>query len=244
MAEDKLDFLDEEPKEAAAPKEEPVVAEAEPAEAEEVTEPEDKGEEPAAPPAAEPEPKAIPVTALLDEREKRQAAQRQAEEAQKRLKELEARLRDLENPREQPDFYADPDAAFKAREAQFEQKMMADRLRTSKFMAEREFGAEIVAEAYAYFDQHPQESQLLLDHPSPFHAAVEQYKRQKFLTEVQDPDAWKAQQLEELRKQLAEEAATAVPPKPKVPPASLSKATSAGGEPKTPGTAFDGVFGS
>lgn len=253
MAEDKLDFLDENPKEQKAtepePKAEPVVVadEAKAAEenvpAEPAVDPEGKGEPVAAPPAAEPEAKSIPVTALLDEREKRQAAQRQAEESQRKLKELEAQLRDLQTPKETPDFYTDPDAAFNAREAKIEQKMISDKLRTSKFFAEREFGAELVAEAYAYFDQHPQESQLLLEHPSPFHAAVEHYKRQKFLTEVQDPEAWKAQQLEALRKQLAEEAAAAVQPKPKLPPASLSTATSAGGEPKTPGTAFDGVFG-
>lgn len=243
MAKDKLEFLDEEPKEqtAAEPKTEAepveVAAEEPPAEV-----PEDKGEVETAPPAAEPETKAIPVTALLDEREKRQAAQWEAEEARKRYQELESRMREIEASKEQPDFYTDPDAAFKARDAKWEQKMQADRLRTSKFLAEREFGSELVAEAYAYFDQHPQESQALMQHPSPFHAAVEHFKRQKFLSEVSDPEAWKEQQREELRQQLLAEAQTGVPPKPKLPPASLSTATATGGEPKSPGNAFDSVF--
>lgn len=248
MAEDKLSFLDEEPEEKGKvePEAEQEAAEVEAKpedEAETPEEPEGKGEEEAAPPAAEPEAKHIPVTALLDEREKRQAAQREAEEARKKAKELEDRLRALETPEEKPDFYTDPDAAFASRERQWEQKMLADRLRTSRFLAEREHGPELVNEAYAYFDQHPQESQMLLQHPSPFHAAVEHYKRQKFLSEVQDPEAWKEQQLAKLREQLAQEAQTAVPPKPRVPPASLANAPSAGGEPKSPGTAFDQVFG-
>ena len=84
MADDKLEFLDseqpeEKTKDAPEVEVEPVEAktEAPPIEVES----ESKGEEEAAPPAAEQESRHIPVTALLDEREKRQAAQREAEDA-------------------------------------------------------------------------------------------------------------------------------------------------------------------
>lgn len=241
MSDDKLAFLDSEPTEEQTEIKGETERAQKPADEPKVEAEESKGEPEAAPPAAEPEPRHIPVTALLDEREKRQAAQREAEDARKRMADLERQLRDLQTPKEQPDFYTDPDAAFKAREAQLERKMLADKLQTSRFLAEREFGAEAVNEAYAYFDQHPEESQALLRHPSPFHAAVEHYKRQKFLAEVQDPEAWKQQQLEALRQQLAQE--TAAPPKPKLPPASLATAPATGGEPRAPGNAFDSVFG-
>lgn len=248
MSDDKLSFLDSEQSEdKAKAKDEPTQENAEDQSVEPVEEPkaetpeESKGEDDAAPPAEEPEPKHIPVTALLDEREKRQAAQRAAEEAERKYKELERRLHEAQQPKEEPDFYADPDAALRAREAQWEQRMLAQKLQTSRFLAEREFGADLVNEAYAYFDQHPEESQAMLGQPSPFHAAVEHYKRQKFLAEVQDPDKWREKQLEEMRQQLAQE--SAVPPKPKVPPASLAKAPASGGDPKSSGNAFDDVFG-
>lgn len=235
MAKDKLDFLDETAeREAEAP--EPVEAEAEEAEAPqeakaEAPEPEAEeatGEEEAAPPVAEDETqRAIPVTALLDEREKRQKAERELEQLRQWRQEQEQKARQADTPK--PDFFDNPEAAIN-------QHVTQVKLQQSRFLAEREFGAELVNEAYAYFDQHPQESQALLEHPSPFHAAVEHYKRQKFLSEVKDPDQWREQERERIRQEIMAEAQAS---KPSAPPPSMSKAPSTGRDAIAPGNAFD-----
>lgn len=241
MSDDKLSFLDE--TEEAAPVEEPEVTEAGEAKPQEAAaEPEqveaepETGEQPEVPPTpeAKEEGKAVPVVALLDEREKRQAAERKAEETARKLAELEARMKQSQQPAEKVDYFDNPEAAIS-------QHMTTVKLQQSKFLAEREFGADVVAEAYAYFDQNPQESQQLLNHPSPFHAAVEVFKQKQLLQEIgSDPEAWKAKQMEELKAQiLAEQPAAS---KPTAPPPSMARAPRAGGEGRAPGNAFDEVF--
>lgn len=239
MSNDKLDFLEETQAEDTKAVEEPteveeVEAEAEATEAE--PEAETGAEEPEVPPTpeAEKEKQAVPVMALLDEREKRQAAERKAEEFALKLQALEQRMKQAEQPQQQPDYWDNPQQAV-------QQQLNTVKLQQSKFLAEREFGADLVAQAYAYFDEHPQESQQLLNHPSPFHAAVEVYKQKQFLQEVgADPESWKAQQLEALREQIMAEVQT--PVQPKAPPPSMARAPRAGGEGSAPGNAFDQVF--
>lgn len=242
--EDKLSFLDETSEE---PKEEVTAEEVEadpaepteeaPAEPEPEAEP-DTGEEEAAPPVAEEEKQtqAIPVTALLDEREKRQLAERRAEETARQLQQLQAQLQQRAEPA--PDWLEDPQAAAQYQAQTIEQRMQAQTLAQSRFFAEREFGKELVDEAYAYFDQNPHLSHQLLQSPSPFHAAVETYKRQKFLSEVgENPDAYRESLKEQLRQEIMAEAAQ--PSKPKAPPPSMNKTPSAGRDAITPGSAFD-----
>ena len=233
MSDDKLSFLDEtEEAETVAEEvteEAPEAVEAKPERAEPEPVEAETGEKPEVPPtpAAKEEKREVPFVALLDEREKRQSAER-------KLAELEAKLRQSEQPREQPDYYGNPEAAI-------HQSVTTVKLQQSKFLAEREFGADLVAEAYAYFDQHPQESQQLLNHPSPFHAAVEVYKQKQLLQEIgSDPDAWKAKQLEELKAQLLAE--QPAPSRPTAPPPSMARAPRAGGEGRAPGNTFDEVF--
>ena len=81
-----LPFLDDEARAEETPE---VTAEVQPEPP--APEPEaSKGEPVAAPPAAVEEPKHIPITALLDERERRQQAAREAEDLRKKLAEMEA----------------------------------------------------------------------------------------------------------------------------------------------------------
>ncbi len=239
MADDKLTFFEDEtqePQEAEAEQQEPEQEakapepEQEPqqAEAEEST-----GEkEEASPPEAttDEQGRLIPVTALLDEREKRQKFEREAEEL-RRWKQEQERQR---QPEKRPDFWESPEQAVQA-------YVTAEKLKQSKFLAEREFGADLVNEAYNYFEQNPQESHQLLNHPSPFHAAVEHYKRQKFLNEVQDPDAWREQERERLRQEILAEVQQSKQPR-KAPPPSMAKATPAGRDAIAPGSGFDELF--
>lgn len=226
MTDNTLDFLDETLTDGEQPALEPDA----PAdgEAADLTPPEGTGE-PAEPPSA-PEEKSrdVPFVALMDEREKRQAAQRELEEIRKKMAEYE---RNAQQPKERPDFFENPEAVV-------QQHVTAVKLQQSKFLAEKEYGTDMVAEAYAYFDQHPQESAALLNHPSPFHAAVEHYKKQKTLADMgADPDAWINAQVEA---RLAERLAQTTTPK--APPPSMAKAPSTGGERISPGSAFDETF--
>lgn len=237
MSDEKLEFLDATPDSAevedAPEAEAPEQVEAEPQEAEPAPEQEGTGEDEAAPPvAAEEKPSAIPVTALLDEREKRQKAERELEELRRWRQQIEAQQR---QGQKKPDFFDNPDQAV-------QQALLATKVQQSRFMAEREFGAEAVNEAMAYFDQNPQETHRFLNHPSPFHAAMEFYKRQKFLEEVQDPDQWREAERERIRQELAAQQASQ-PSKPTAPPASLAKAPSSGRDAIAPGGAFDQMFG-
>lgn len=227
---DKLNFLDETAPEAAAeatpamPEPQPSVVEA-------------KGEPPAAPPAA-PEEKAssIPISALLDERERRQKAEREAEEGRQYRRQMEERQREAA--------LQDPEQRQVYERQQIHGMIMEQRLSQSHFLAEREFGKEEVAAAYAYFDQHPQLSSQLLNHPSPFHAAVEFVRRQRIADEVgADPEAWRAKEREKLRAELMAEIQP-VQPQQRL-PGSLAAAPAAGpaGEPRAQGSAFDAAFG-
>lgn len=240
MADDKLTFFEDEtqePQEAAEPEQE---AKAEEAEAQEPEQQEAEAEEStgekeeASPPEAttDEQRRLIPVTALLDEREKRQKLEREAEEL-RRWKQEQERQR---QPEKRPDFWESPEQAVQA-------YVIEEKLKQSRFLAEREFGAELVDEAYNYFEQNPQESHQLqlLNHPSPFHAAVEHYKRQKFLNEVQDPDAWREQERERLRREILAEVQQSKQPQ-KAPPPSMAKATPAGRDAIAHGNAFDELF--
>jgi len=240
MDADKLSFLDDEHEatEAEHAEEQPEQLEAkEETEASEQPEQaESKGEEEAEPPAVSEEKQQgqVPLSALLDEREKRQKYERELEE----LRQWRQQQETQRQPK--PDFFDNPEAALSQVQQTTQQQIIASKLQTSKFLAEREYGADLVKEAYAYFDQNPQESHALLNEPSPFHAAVEHYKRQKAVQEIgADPEAYKAKLRAELEAELAQKA----PQKPAAPPRSLASAPGAGGETQPHGSAFDQLFG-
>jgi len=200
-------------------------------------------------PSPEPEKsRDIPVTALLDEREKRQEAQRRAEEADRRAKSLEAELREMRTPKEEaPDWYDDPQKAAEYQQNTVLTKFETQRMQQSKFFAEREFGADTVKETIAYFDRNPAASQQFMAHPSPFHAAVEFYQRQKVVEEVgADPEAYRAKLAEEIRAELEAQYSAngqkSQSSKPKAPPPSMASAPASGRETISPGTGFDALF--
>jgi len=188
---------------------------------------EPKGE-PAAPPAAEPEPPGhhVPIAVLLDERDKRKEALRQAEEATRRADDLARQIAAMQTPQKAPDFFENPTEALK-------RALIDERLNTSRFLAVEKYGEQMVKEAYDYFDQNPAQSQQLLNHPSPFHAAVEVYQRQKALSEIgPDPLAYRERVRQELLAEM--QGQRPAPSSPKPPPLSLASAPSAGRSPNMP----------
>ena len=255
MDKDAIAFLDDETVEEPEVTEE-VEAEAPPqeepqpepsAEVEVEAEAEQTGETKSEPPSPESDPQqTAPITALLDEREKRQEAQRRAEEADRKMRELQAELQSFKQPKvEAPDWFEDPQAAARHQAQTVEQQFQHRMMQQSRFWAEREFGADEVNAAVAYFDQHPEQSQQFQSHPSPFHAAVEFYKRQQVVAEVgSDPEAFRQKLREEIRAELEAEYKNAAPvqSRPKAPPPSIASAPSQGGETASPGNAFDVLF--
>lgn len=238
---EKLDFLEQkQPKpeaveapppepeqEAPAPEPEPEVA---------------TGVDAGPPPAVEEKPQSIPLTALLDEREKRQRIEREAEQARRDLETLRRQIAMQQQPKKAPDFFEKPDEAINYRLAPVQQQIVGVKMQQSQFLAERDFGKEAVEEALRFFDEHPQLSTQLVDHPSPFHAAVEMHKRAKFLQQVgDDPDAYINAQVEARLKERLASVQTSPAPSA-APPPSLSKAPAAGsGERMKPGSAFDAL---
>jgi len=199
---------------------------------------ENTGEHAAPPAATESEkPETVPLAVLREERAKRQRLQAIVDEYEAAKEKKPA------------DFFDDPQEALGAVERKAQQIALVERLKLSRFMAEQQFSKETVEEAYAFFDENPHLSTSLLNEPSPFHAAVEFYKRHKQLQEIgPDPDEWVKRREEALRAsiraELEAELAQKAPTKPAAPPRSLASVPAAGGE-ATPkhGSVFDELFG-
>lgn len=209
--------------------------------------------EEAAPPAAVEEKPLhqVPVTAILDERERRQKAEAEAERYRRMYQETQQK-----EQAKPPEFFDNPDERLAYERQQltsgFSQQMRTQMLTMSRFLAEREFGQDEVKAAYDYFEQHPQLSHQLLQHASPYHAAVEFYRKQKLADEIGgNPDAYKQKLIEELtpqlKQQLLAELQAELPQSKSRIPGSLAAAPSAG---KTEPAAFkepaalQGFFGS
>ena len=223
---DKLEFLGgDEPSEAevvaAAPAPEPVM-EAQAA--------------PVAPPP--PEPGHIPITALLEEREKRQAEAARARAAESQL---DALRRAAEEP-------YDP-----APEAQLQAAIYANNLRVSRRFAERDYGKDTVEQvhqwAFERCDADPYFNQQMRASEDPYEAAYQAWNRDRIAAEV-TPGA-----LAEFKAWKAALAAASAHPNPKpahgVPrtpaPRSLATASGTGGAgaphvPIGPGQAFSGAI--
>jgi hypothetical protein len=242
---DKLEFLEQTQAEMEQPEEVTEQAEAPAPEQEAAPEPEPQatGETDAGtPPAVEEKDQRIPITALLDEREKRQRIEREAEQARRELAQLRQQFAALQQPKKAPDFFEKPEEAVRHQVEPLAQQIIGVKLEQSRFLAERDYGSELVEEVTSFFDENPQLSRQFLSAPSPFHAAVDFYKRAKVLQKIEgDPEQWINSQVEaRLNERLA--AVQSSPAKPAAPPPSLARAPAAGGgESMKPGSAFDAL---
>lgn len=198
----------------------------------------------ATPPVAQPKADPVPIQALLDERDRRQKYEREAAELREKLAAFEAAKNSPP-----PDLYADPEARLQFERSTYEQMVVNAKLDQSRWLAERDFGKPLVDEAFEYFNKFPALSHQFKNEPSPFHAAVEFYKRQKVADEVgPDPEAYKKRLRDELEAQIRAELANGQQPSPTQParlPGSLAAAPAAGKTTEAPsrGNAFDAAFG-
>jgi hypothetical protein len=233
---DKLDFLDgtEEAPEAQV---EPPAEVAEPT-----------GEQEAAPPvAAEEKPQTIPITALLDEREKRQEAVKQAEEYRKQLDYLNRQIAAARRPQQKPDFFEKPEEAVKAQVDPILHRMFSDKLDFSEALAEEKYGAETVETAKQAFMQAMREDpglyqKVVVTSKHPYDAVVKWHKKHSALSKIgDDPEAYIAAEIER-RLQEAQQSQSSPAPVNR-PPISLAAAPAAGrGNPQAKGNAFDQAF--
>ncbi len=174
--------------ETAEPPAEPEAEQPE-AQAEDVETEEAETTEPEAEPEKAEEPQTVPVAVV--------------QELRRELRELKAQQQP-EKPA--PDFFEDPEGYRNYMQDAVKNATTSVKLEQSRFMAEKEFGKETVDAAFEYFNQHPEKSQALLQHPSPFHAAVEEFNRQRVSEDIlKNPDEWVAEKEAELRKKIEAE---------------------------------------
>ena len=181
----------------------------------------------------------IPITALLDEREKRQRAE--AELAQMRRQFAASQPRP-----ELPDPMTDAEGYTRTITGAFEQRLQATMLQQSRFFAERDpaIGKALVDEAMAWYDNQPREvSAQFLTAPSPFHAAVEFYQQQKRTIDLSSPD-YEVKLREKIKAELLAEMGQVSPQstRPNV-PRSLATAPGAGRQPPPVAGGDDPLFG-
>lgn len=188
------------------------------------------------PPVQQPEPGHVPLSAVLDEREKRQALEREL---------AELRRQHAQAPAPQVDPYEDP-------VAHVEQRVLNTKLDMSEEMARSKHGDDLVNQArdwaMAKMGQSPAFQQEVLSNRHPYEYAVQAYQRDQMVSQLTPADlaAFKAWQAAQASLQTAPAAVAAAPPQPvAAPPRSLASATSAGGMQAVPtgdGQAFDALF--
>lgn len=165
----------------------------------------DGGQEPGPAPAAPPEPDAgekvrVPISELLDERDRRRKAE---ERLQKYDEERRRQEQQPVDPILRPDEYFDRrfNEALDPIRRQFTMQLA----NANKSLAVALHGSELVEEAQKAFDAevaggklHPAEHARVFTAPNPFAAAVEWHNNRKLLSEVgSDPKAYRERLLEE-----------------------------------------------
>lgn len=214
----------------------------------------------AEPPPATEEPRAdhrIPLTELLNEREKRQALERRAEEAERRAQEYERRMAELSRPKEPvqaPDLYADPNGFVQHGVQQaltpLEKRVEAQFDQMAQMFAIQAHGKEAVDAAIMALEEAVRanpatryEVQKMLESPDRYGEVVRWHKRQQTFREIgDDPAAYRQRVIDEalkdpeVVKRVIEQARTSAAPAPdnrappnvRLPP-SLNRASGAGG---------------
>lgn len=204
---------------------------------------------PAPAPQEAPPPAHVPISALMDERDKRKAMEAQ-------LSALQAQQQRAAPP--PPDRYDDPEGYEAFQEARFQQAIYETRRDMSKRFAEMQHTPEVVAIAHEWAlnraASDPEFNAKAFASPDPYGFAVAEMRKEQLLQTVDpgkfDPAqyqqflTWQAQQAGQGQQQQAFAPVPSQPPQPL--PVSLATAPSAGGAahvPTGPGQAFGRAFG-
>jgi len=195
-----------------------------------------------APPASKQDHGPIPIQALLDEREKRQRAERELEEWRRRATPPPA-------PPVRPDVFADPDGAFQHIEQQVSEQVTRARLDMSVMMeqASKPDYAEKESAFIEAVKSNPALYQQMMSDPHPAGFAYRVGSQVLAMREIGDPAGYRERIEQELREKLEAEYAAkyqqVTPPAP--PPAPLpafptSLSTARAAAPRSPAPAFSG----
>lgn len=209
--------------------EQPVQVETQTPEAEPAPEP---AQEPVAPfeaPVVEhkPDPGFVPITVVLDERDKRQRAEQEL--AQFRAAQ--------QQPQAVPDQWEDPEGFQAHQDQKVQAALYQQNLRWSERIAASEHGKETVDQAKQWgigrCDADPYFNAKVAASDDPIGFVVSEWKREQIAAQVTPDDfaqfqAWKAAQAQIQAPSSAQPAASP-PPSRSVPPRSLASAPSAGG---------------
>lgn len=193
MDQDLNDIIDDvpvdEPQVAEEPQAEPEAAQAEP--------------EPETPPEPAATPEMVPQAVVGELRGENRALKAQVDQLTRGQQ--PAPTTSQEPP---PDFFENPAGAVQHQIAPLQQAILGQKLQSSRFHAEQQYGAETVQAAYDYFEANPALSQALVAHPSPFHAAVKEYQKVQVAQEVgDDPIAYRDKVRAEIRAEMEKELA-------------------------------------
>lgn len=198
-------------------------------------------------PVAEPRPEAahVPITALLEERERRQSLESQ-------LRAMQQQVQQQQNP--PPDPNEDWQGWVQHQQAQVQQSVISNKLQISEDIAIERFGEQLVREADAWAMEKARQMPGLTEHliaqRNPYGYLVQMYQREQALEKLKEPAevdqflAWRAAQA---AAQGQQPAALATPQQPSPPPRSIASLPSAGAakpgeQPVGPGVAFDSTF--
>ena len=166
------------------------------------------------------EPQHVPITALLDERDKRKNLEQELE-----------RIRAAQQPQAQPsapDMFDDPEGYTSYQHQIQSQALLNSKLDISEEMARDKFGDDKVNAArdwaLSLFQNRPGFQQEVFSQRHPYKYVVEQYEREQIASQVTPDDfaqyqAWK----------LAQSQIQPAPQPQQAPPRSLASAPSAGG---------------
>lgn len=144
----------------------------------------------------------IPLTELLNEREKRQAAERERQNFQQQLWQLQQQLQAKERQEEPADIFADPQAYQSQVQQSMDQRLKAMEGNFSLRLAAYKHG-DAFHEAWAEMMNRTQSGddsmrQQVLQSPDPGETLVQVYQREQTLKEVgTDPSAYKAKVMED-----------------------------------------------
>lgn len=109
----------------------------------------------------------------LDEREKRQKFEAEAEALRREIETLK-QSQQRRDPTPVPDMFEDPEGYRQYQD----QRILSVKVDQSLFFAEKEFGKEEMQKVDAWIRTQPAEiARSLVNHPSPYHAAREAYLR-------------------------------------------------------------------
>ena len=186
-------------------------------------------------PEPKPEPGHVPITALLDEREKRKELERQI-----------AALRETQQPVNTPDPTVDPYGYQQHLMQQVQQQVIDTRLNMSETAARRHYGAEVTDAAKQWalekFAANPAFQQEVISQADPYGYAVEAYKRDQIASQVTPDDFEQFKAWKQAQASLAAAPVVATPTPAAPVPRSIVSAPSAGGsiadQPLTPEEAF------